>query len=215
MEGKRLKVGVVGAGAISDIYLKNMTECYDNLEVKSICANHMESAQKKAQVYGIAAVTMDEMLADPEIDMIVNLTPASVHYDIIKAALLHGKHVYTEKTITDDVEKSAELTRLAREKGLYFGSAPDTFMGAAYQRARAFIEEGFLGEITSFSISGNRNNDMLLSAYAFLREPGGGIVCDYGVYYVTALVSLLGPVKRVGSIRYCREELLLQTVGRI
>jgi predicted dehydrogenase/catechol 2,3-dioxygenase-like lactoylglutathione lyase family enzyme len=197
---KRVCTGVVGAGAISDIYLTNMTTKYQNLYVKSICAGHIESAQKKAEKYGLIATTMEEMLDDPEIEMIVNLTPAYAHYDIIKSALEHGKHVYTEKIMTDDLEKSAELVALAEEKGLYLGSAPDTFMGAALQRARAAIDEGLLGEINSFVIAGNRNNDKLLSAFAFLRQPGGGLVCDYGVYYMTALVSLLGPVNRVGSI---------------
>ena len=200
MEQKKVCVGVVGAGAISDIYLKNMINRFDNLYVKSICAAHIENAQKKAHEYGIQAVTMEEMYNDPEIRMIVNLTPAHVHYDVIKRALEHGKHVYTEKTLTDDLNKSAELVRLAKEKGLYLGSAPDTFMGAALQTARSAIDSGMLGEIHSFAVSANRNNDILLSLFDFLRKPGGGIVCDYAVYYVTALVSLLGPAARVGSI---------------
>ena len=136
MVQEKICVGVVGAGAISDIYLKNMINRFDNLSVKSICAAHLESAQKKAKEYGIQAVTMEEMLDDPEIRMIVNLTPAHVHYDVIKRALEHGKHVYTEKTLTDDVNKSAELVRLANEKGLYLGSAPDTFMGVWERRSR-------------------------------------------------------------------------------
>ena len=99
MGQKKVCVGVVGAGAISDIYLKNMISRFDNLTVKSICAAHLESAQKKAQEYGIQAVTMEEMFDDPEIRMIVNLTPAHVHYSVIRAALEHGKHVYTEKPL--------------------------------------------------------------------------------------------------------------------
>ena len=170
MVQEKICVGVVGAGAISDIYLKNMITRFDNLSVKSICAAHLESAQKKAKEYGIQAVTMEEMLDDPEIRMIVNLTPAHIHYSVIRAALEHGKHVYTEKTLTDDINKSAELVRLANEKGLYLGSAPDTFMGAALQTARSAIDSGMLGEIHSFAVSANRNNDILLS----LR----GLLCD-------------------------------------
>ena len=203
MDKKFLTVGVVGAGAISGIYLKNMTQRCPHLKVKSICAGHLESAQKRAAEYadfGVCAVTMEEMMEDPEIDLIVNLTPAHAHYKIIRTALEHGKHVYTEKTMTDELEKSAELTALAKEKGLYLGSAPDTFLGGSLQMARTMIEEGYLGEINSFVISANRNNDFLLSLFSFLREKGGGIVCDYGVYYVTALVSLLGPVESVSSV---------------
>ena len=197
---RKMKVGVVGAGAISDIYLKNMIEKFDNLEVVSICANHIESAAKKAEQYGIKAVTMDEMFADPEIEIVVNLTPVGAHYGIIKRALLSGKHVYTEKTITDDPAKADELCALADEKGLYLCSAPDTFLGAAYETALKAIREGRLGDIHSFAISATRCNDILLSLFSFLRQPGCGILYDYAVYYVTALVSLLGDVDRVGGI---------------
>lgn len=197
---EKCRVGVIGSGAISDIYLSNMMEKFERLEVVTIASKHLENAQKKAKEYGISACTVEELLADPTIDMVVNLTPASTHYELIKAALLAGKHVYTEKTITDDVDKAKELLAIADEKGLYLGSAPDTFLGAALQTARAMIDQGTLGEIHSFVISANRNNDLLLSLFTFLREPGGGILHDYAVYYVTALVSLLGPVARVGGI---------------
>ena len=197
---KKMHVGVIGAGAISDIYLKNMMNKHEQLEVVAISAKHLENARKKAAEYGIEACTVEELLANPKIGMVVNLTPASVHYELIKAALLAGKHVYTEKTITDDVGKAKELLELAEEKHLYLGAAPDTFLGASWQTARKAVDEGILGEIHSFSISANRNNDLLLSLFAFLRQPGGGILYDYGVYYLTALVSLLGPVARVGGV---------------
>jgi predicted dehydrogenase/catechol 2,3-dioxygenase-like lactoylglutathione lyase family enzyme len=244
-----MRVGVIGSGAISDIYLTNMSEKFDQLEVVAIASRHPENARKKAEQINsrlleklagkdaenatdkghakhapdtadkerakhapdmgrtegagfseIKACTVDELLADESIDMVVNLTPAGVHYELIKAALLAGKHVYTEKTITDDVDKARELVAIAEEKGLYLGSAPDTFLGAALQTARGVVDAGTLGEIHSFVISANRNNDLLLSLFSFLREPGGGILYDYAVYYMTALVSLLGPVARVGGI---------------
>ena len=197
---KVMYVGVIGAGAISDIYLKNMMNEFDQLKVIAIAANHIENARKKADEYGIEACTVEELLANPQIEMVVNLTPVGAHYDLIKSALLAGKHVYTEKTITDDVTKAKELLDLAEEKNLYLGAAPDTFLGAAWQTARVAIDEGLLGEIHSFAISANRNNDMLLSLFAFLRQPGAGILYDYGVYYITAMVSLLGSVSRVGGI---------------
>lgn len=200
MDRKKMHVGVIGAGAICDVYLENMINQHEQLEVIAIAARHLENAKKKADEYGIEACTVEELLNNPKIDMIVNLTPASVHYELIKAALLAGKHVYTEKTLTDDVGKAKELLELAEEKHLYLGAAPDTFLGASLQTARAAIEEGILGEIHSFVISANRNNDLLLSLFSFLRQPGGGILFDYGVYYMTALVSLLGPVARVGGI---------------
>lgn len=199
MVNKKLCVGVVGAGAISEVYLNNMIKRFGNLLVKSICAKHIENAEKKAEEHGITAVTYKEMLMDEEIDIIVNLTPVSAHYEIIKAALEHGKHVYTEKILTEDIKKSEELLALAVQNHLYLASAPDTFFGGAFQRARSAIDEGLIGAVNSFAISANRNNNILLSGLPYLREPGNGIVYDYAVYYVTALVSLFGPVARVGS----------------
>ena len=190
MNKEKLCAGIIGAGVISDIYLKNLTSKFDNLYVKSICDMNPERAQIRAETYGIAAVTKEQMLNDPEIDIVVNLTPVFAHYDVIKEALLHGKHVYTEKTITDQLEKSAELLAIAKEKNLYLGSAPDTFLGAALQTARAAIDAQIVGEINSFAISGNRCNNILLPLYYILRKPGGGLILDYTVYYVTALVFL-------------------------
>lgn len=200
MDKKQLRAGVIGCGAISDIYLKNMINEFDNLEVVSCAARHLESAQKKAQQYGIKGCTVDELLADESIDMAVILTPAPTHYELIKKALEAGKHVYTEKTITITPETAKELLELSDAKGLYLGSAPDTFLGASWQTARKLIDEGTLGEITSFQISANRDLDLLTSMFGFLRMPGGGICYDYGVYYLTALVSLLGPAARVSAI---------------
>lgn len=195
-----MKVGVVGCGSISDIYLKNMIEVFDNLEVVACCASHLENALKKGAQYGIRGCTYEEILADPEIEMVVVLTPAPTHYGLIKQALEAGKHVYSEKTITIDLEQAKELAALADEKGLYLGAAPDTFLGAAWQKARQIIDEGKLGDITSFQICGNRNLDWLTSYFKFLRMPGGGICFDYGVYYLTALVSLLGPVAETAAV---------------
>ena len=195
-----MKVGVVGCGSISDIYLQNMIHGFDNLEVVACCAAHPENARKKAAQYGIRACEFSEMIADPEIEMLVILTPAPTHYSLIRAGLEAGKHVYTEKTITIDVSQAKELEKLAKEKGLYLGSAPDTFLGAALQRARRFIDGGGLGEITGFQICANRCLDWLTTYFKFLRLPGGGICFDYGVYYLTALVSLLGPVAEVCAV---------------
>ena len=202
MKNEKMRVGVIGAGAISDIYLQNMTKVFTNLEVVGVAAKHIENAQKKADQYGLKTYTVDTMLADDSIEMVVILTPVDTHYGLIKQALLAGKHVYTEKTITDSPEKAEELLQIAEEKGLHLGAAPDTFFGAPWQTARRIIDSGMIGDIHSFVISATRNNDVLLSILPFLRLPGAGILNDYGVYYVTALVSLLGPVKQVcGLVR--------------
>ena len=196
---KALGVGVIGAGMISDIYISNMISKFENLEVYSITSKHMEHAKEKAAKYGLAAVSLEEMLADARIDMVVVLTPVGSHAELITAALNAGKHVYTEKTITDSTESAAKLLKLAAEKKLYLGSAPDTFLGSALQTARKAIEDGLLGEVTSISATANRCNDVLQTFFGFLREPGAGILFDYAVYYMTAMVSLLGPVARTAA----------------
>lgn len=194
-----LNVGVIGAGAISDTYLTNLSTLFDGLKLVAICANHLERAQAKAEKYGIRACTLEEMLADESIQMVIVLTPVGAHYGIIKQALEAGKHVYTEKTICETTDQARELMALADAKGLYLGAAPDTFMGTAFQTARKAIDDGLIGEVNSFSLSINRNNDILTGVFPFLRLPGAGVLRDYQVYYLTALISLLGPAETVGA----------------
>ena len=197
---RKVRTAVVGCGAISDIYLTNMMKKYSTLEVVSCAAAHPESAQRKAGKYGIRACTYEEILADDSIELVVVLTPAPTHFELIRQALEAGKHVYTEKTLTDRLEDGKVLLALAREKGLLLGAAPETFLGSRIQTARRAIDDGLIGEVTSFTICANRSIDLLASIFSFLRMPGGGICYDYGVYYLTALISLLGPVDRVSAI---------------
>lgn len=212
MDKKVFRVGVVGCGAINDIYLTNMINRFQNLEVVACCAAHIENAVKKAEKYGIKATEYEEILKDPSIDIVVVLTPAPTHYELIKQALNAGKHVYTEKTMTVEPEQALELLELADRKNLYLGAAPDTFLGSSLQTARKAIEDGRIGEVTGFQIYANRDLNVLTSLFKFLRMPGGGICYDYGVYYLTALVSLLGPVKQVFGIAQNRAEVRVNCI---
>ena len=171
-ETKKMRVGVVGCGAISDIYLTNMIHNFENLEVAACCAGHLEHAKKKAEQYGIKGCTYEEILADPSIEMVVILTPAPTHEGLIRQALEAGKHVYTEKTMTLAPETAAKLIELAEEKHLYLGSAPDTFLGSALQTARKAIDDGLIGEVTSFEACANRDLDLLASIFRFLADAG-------------------------------------------
>lgn len=197
---KRIKTAVIGSGRISSEYLHNMMHTFSNLDVVACSSAHMENARKRAAEFGIEARTNEEIFADPEIQLVVVLVPAPAHAELIEKALMSGKHVYTEKTMTVELEDAKRLVALAKEKGLYFGSAPDTFLGDAWQTARQALDEGLIGEPISFSMNINRNLDFMASLYEFLRLPGGGFAYDYGVYYLTALVSLLGPVESVYSV---------------
>lgn len=201
MNMQKVKTAVVGCGAISDIYLTNMIQLFPILEVVCCSARHMESATKQAAKYHIKACTFEEILNDSSIELIINLTPVSSHYSIIKQALLADKHVYTEKVLCETLPQASELLALADSKGLYLGSAPDTFLGASLQEARHAIESGKIGTVTSFSAVANRNLNFLGSMFSFLQEPGSGIGFDYGVYYMTALLSILGPAVRVCGLR--------------
>ena len=198
--GNKMKTAVIGSGRISEEYLRNMIHTFNNLDVVGCSSASMESAKKRAAEFGIRAMTNEEIFADPAIELVIVLVPAPAHYGLIEQALLAGKHVYTEKTMTVSLEDARRLVTLANEKGLYLGSAPDTFLGAAWQTARKALDDGLIGEPISFSLNINRNIDFMASLFEFLRLPGGGFAYDYGVYYLTALVSLLGSVESVFSI---------------
>ena len=176
-----------------------MTTRFANIWVKAVASKHREHAKVRADQFGVDCCTVDEMLADPEVNLIVNLTPVGVHYEIIKAALQAGKHVYTEKTLTDDLTKAAALLEIAKENNLYLGSAPDTFLGAGIQTAKSVLEAGTIGEVTGFAITANRDWGLLMNVLPFLRERGPGMCYDYAVYHITALVSLLGSVSSVAA----------------
>lgn len=197
---KKMKTAVIGSGMISSQYLKNMMHFFNNLEVVACSSANMENAKKRAAEFGIEARTNEEIFNDPDIELIVVLTPAPTHAPLIERALKAGKHVYTEKTMTVELEDAKHLVDLANEKGLRLGSAPDTFMGAAWQSAREALDQGLIGEPISFSVNINRDMTFLAGIYLFLQLRGGGFAYDYGVYYLTTLVSLLGPADSLFAV---------------
>ena len=195
-----VKTAVVGCGKISDAYLKTMISRFKVLEVVGCCDRNPDKAQAQAQQYGIKTISIEEILADDSIELVVNLTAPTAHYAVIKQLLEAGKHVYTEKVLAVELEHAAELVKLADEKQLYLGAAPDTFLGSALQTARYVVDSGMLGDITSCSCALTRDGDILNRAFPFTTKPGGGIGFDVGIYYITALLSILGPVKEVAGI---------------
>ena len=200
MTERPLITGVIGAGAISDAYLINLTGIFkDYTDVRYISANHLERATVKAEKYGLIPLTTDDLISKDDIELVIILTPVETHYELIRRCLMAGKHVYCEKTITLFSKEAEELIELAKQKNLYLGSAPDTFLGSMIQSARKAIDENMIGDIHSFGILINRNNDILTSMFRFLRQPGAGILRDYVVYYLTAVVSLLGEVEQVAA----------------
>ena len=195
--GKIFHVGIIGPGMISGAYLDTLTSRFDIIKVAAVASRNLEKARKAAEKYSIRACTIDQLLADDTIDIILNLTPPTVHEEMIGRILNSGKHAYTEKCFAMDSASAIRMCRLAEEKRLYLGTAPDTFFSGWAQTARQIIDSGRLGTITSFAMIGNRDNERLLSAMDYLNRPGGGIILDYSVYYLTMLINLLGPVARV------------------
>ncbi|WP_130858904.1 Gfo/Idh/MocA family protein [Gracilibacillus phocaeensis] len=189
---------MIGCGNISRIYLENQQR-FANYKVVAIADLLIERAQERAEEFGIAkAYTTEELLADPAIDLVVNLTIPAVHANIAKQALEHGKHVYGEKPLAVEREDGKEILELAQQKGLYVGNAPDTFLGAGLQTCKKLIEDGWIG--TPISATGF----MMVPGHerwhpdpAFYYQRGGGPLFDMGPYYITALVALMGPIKRV------------------
>lgn len=192
-----MKIAIAGCGKISGVYFKNIRERFTNLEVVACCAEHIEHAKEKAEEYKIRGCTYEEILEDESIEMVLVLTPAPTHYQLIKEALLAGKHVYTEKPIALELAQAEELKQIAEEKKRYLGAAPETFLGSGIQTAKKALQEGMIGEVTSFHMCANRDYDFLTSIFGFLNQEGGGVCYDYSVYYLTALVNLLGPVESV------------------
>ncbi len=195
-----VKTAIVGCGAISDAYLNTMINRFRILDVVGCCDRNPAKAQAAAQKHGIEVLSMEQILADDAIEIVVNLTAPVAHYPVIKQLLEGGKHVYTEKVLAVELEHGAELVKLADQKGLYLGAAPDTFLGSAIQTARYVVDSGLLGEITSCYCALTRDSDILNRAFPFTARKGGGFGFDVGIYYVTALLSILGPVKEVSGV---------------
>ena len=195
-----MKVGMVGVGCISGIYLKNFKETFRDVELVAVCDLIRERAEKAQAEYGVPKIydTMHELFADPEIDIVLNLTRPYQHYEVSRAALLAGKHVYSEKPLAADLHEGIELVKLAEEKGLWIGGAPDTFMGAAIQTCRKKLDEGMIGEVIGGRcVMGGRGMEMWHPDPDFYYQRGGGPLMDMGPYYITALINLLGGVESV------------------
>lgn len=200
---QKVKIGIVGCGNISRIYLEQ-SRTFDILEVKAVADVDLARAKVKAAEHDVPFVyTLDQMLADPEIEIIVNLTPPMAHGDIALSAVEAGKSVYNEKPLSIFREDARKLLEAAAAKGLRVGCAPDTFMGAGLQTCRKLIDDGVIGVpigATAFMMS--HGPERWHPDPEFFYKVGGGPMFDMGPYYLTALVSLLGPVQRVtGSTR--------------
>ncbi len=197
----RVNVGIVGAGNISEIYLKNLTTVFDNVNVVGIADMFPDRAKARAEAFGVGAFTVDELLAHPEIQVVVNLTIPNAHAEIASMAIAAGKSAYNEKPLAITREDGKRLLAEAAAKGVRIGSAPDTFLGGGLQSARKYLDDGIVGEPVAISafMLGHGMEMWHPDPFAFY-QPGAGPLFDVGVYYVQALASIIGPVRRVGAM---------------
>lgn len=196
----KLGVGVVGCGNISAAYFR-LAPLFKGIEMRACADISMDAANARAREFGLRAETVEGLLASPDIDIVVNLTIPAAHYDVSKAALVAGKHVYSEKPFVLSVKDGLKLKKRAAKKGLRIGSAPDTFLGGAHQLARHLIDSGKVGQITSGTCHVmNHGMEDWHPNPDFFFVAGGGPVLDLGPYYISNLVQLIGPVKRVAAL---------------
>lgn len=197
---KPLALGLIGAGTISGAYLTRAPH-FQGIRFIAVADVNHAAAEARAAEYGVEARSVDALLASDDIDLVVNLTIPAAHFAISKAALEAGKHVYSEKPYVLTLEEGQELARLASARGLRIGSAPDTFLGSSHQLARRIIDDGAIGRVTSGTcsvMSSGMESWHPNPDFFFLK--GGGPVLDLGPYYISNLVQLLGPVRRVGAL---------------
>lgn len=196
---KKVRTAIVGCGNISNIYCKNLKNMFQIIDLAAVCDLNETAARTRAEEYGLRVMAMEELCRDEEIELVVNLTGPGAHYAVIKTLLEAGKNVYTEKPLCFDVEQGKELCRLAEEKGVYLGVAPDTILGAGVQTARRILDSGLIGAPTSCCVNINRNQPNNSELYPFLRQAGGSFPYDVGIYFAAAILSLIGPVRRVAG----------------
>ena len=197
-------VAIVGCGNISEIYLTNLTNMFDNVCVYAVCDLDASRAQEKAEKYNTKIMTLDEILSDENVDIVLNITTPPTHYSLCKQIILAKKSVYVEKPLSLTFEQGKELVKLAKENNVLLGCAPDTFMGAGVSTARKLIADGLIGDIigaTAFMVC--PGHESWHPGPEFYYQVGGGPMFDMGPYYLTALISLLGPAKSVSGMVNC------------
>jgi predicted dehydrogenase len=204
---KIVQVGLVGAGNISATYVATL-HMFDFVRVKAVTDLYPAAAEKLAAEFGIEAVSLDALINDPAIEVVINLTTPVSHAAISKQALLAGKHVYSEKPLGVTMEEAEELMRIAKEKGLRLGCAPDTFLGGGHQLTRRLLDEGAIGKpVAATALLLLPGHEHWHPNPAFFYARGGGPMLDVGPYYVTNLIALFGSARTVvGTAKTTRLE---------
>ncbi len=195
-----LGIGIIGCGNISATYF-TLVPRFRGLTIVACADLNMAAARARATEFGCLAQSVEDLLANKSVDLVINLTIPDTHFSVSEAALTAGKHVWSEKPLVLTMEQGLQLRELSAARGLRLGCAPDTFLGGSHQFARAMIDEGRFGRIIAGSAavqshgmeSWHPNPD-------FFFLPGGGPMLDLGPYYIANLINLIGPVRRVAAL---------------
>ena len=200
MTQTKLRIGIVGCGNISMAYLRNAL-LFGGVEITACADIKADAAARRAAEFGLRAMDVDTLMADPDIDLVLNLTIPAAHFDISMQTLSAGKHVFTEKPLAVTAEAGRRLVTTAISRGLALGSAPDTFLGAAGRQARRLMEAGAIGTpVTGTAFMMGRGMEHWHPDPSFYYQTGAGPVMDMGPYYLTMMVNLMGPVRRVQAV---------------
>ena len=196
----RVGIGIIGCGNISAAYLK-AAKVFPVLDIRALADVNPAAAAARGKEFDIPAKGVDDLLIDRKIEIVVNLTVPRAHVEVGLAAIAAGKHVHSEKPLGVSVAEAKRLVEAAAAKGVRLGAAPDTFLGGAHQTCRKLIDEGAIGApLAGTAVFMCPGHERWHPSPAFYYLPGGGPMLDMGPYYITALVNLLGPVKRVAGI---------------
>jgi predicted dehydrogenase len=197
---ERVGIGIIGCGSISEAYLK-AASTFPIVDIRGVADLRPEAAKARADAYGLRAIAVESLLADPSIEIVVNLTPPLAHVEVGLRAIDAGKHVYSEKPLGVRAGEARSLLERATAGGMRVGCAPDTFLGGAHQTCRKLVDEGAIGRPvagTAFFLC--PGHESWHPNPAFYYAPGGGPMLDMGPYYITELVNLLGPVEQVSGM---------------
>ncbi len=198
----KIGIGVVGCGKISDVYLRNAISTFEILDVVACADLDLERARAKAAQFGVPrACGVEDLLADPAVEVVVDLTIPAAHAAVNLAAIAAGKSVHSEKPLATDRADAGRTLEMARAAGARVGCAPDTFLGGGLQTCRGLIDSGAIGEpvaATAFMLG--HGPEGWHPDPEFFYQPGAGPLFDMGPYYLTALIALLGPIRRVGGM---------------
>ncbi|MBY5362194.1 Gfo/Idh/MocA family oxidoreductase [Rhizobium leguminosarum] len=204
--GMKLRIGVVGCGNISLAYMRN-APLFCGVEITACADLNADAARRRAAEFDLRAADVDSLIDDRNIDLILNLTIPAAHIDVSMRALSAGKHVFTEKPLGVTAAEGRRLVDAAAVKGLMLGSAPDTFLGAAGRYARRQMEAGAIGKpVTGTAFMMGRGMEHWHPDPSFYYQAGAGPVMDMGPYYLTMMVNLMGPIRRVQAVATSGQE---------